>query len=226
MTIIRSSFVLSLNLVGSTLLVGGLVAAQEPPPNEVGRMRAASLGQLSREVPTAVTNNRTTSWQLPAPKSLRRSSRPSVVADYKFAPHVSPTERGVKQRFVAATEQLALGLTGDPPRPAYPQLDAGPRALAPSLSSQEHLLIPPLSRTSEAKVNLQSDAATITSKPYTAAEIKASRGPAPARTESIPDPFVARQEVQLRALLPDNDPPPLRFDLPDRPLLPVAEIKK
>ena len=139
---------------------------------------------------------------------------------------VGATESGVKQRFAAATEQLALGLTGDPPRPAYPQMAAGPRALAPSLSSQEHLLIPPLSRTSEANVSLQNDAATITLKPYTAAEVKATRGPAPARTEAIPDPFIASQEVKLRAVLPDNDPPPLRFDLPDRPLLPVIEIKK
>jgi hypothetical protein len=139
---------------------------------------------------------------------------------------VGAVESVTKYRFTAATEQLALGLTGDPPRPVYPQFEAGPRAVAPALSSQEHLLIPPLSRTSEAKVSLANDAATISLKPYTAAEVKVSRGAAPARNEAVPDPFVARQEVQLRALPPDMDPPPLRFDLPDRPLLPVVEVKK
>jgi hypothetical protein len=210
----------------SGAMLGGSVSAQEPPLTEAGRMRAASLAQLSGEAPAAVTNNGTTAWQQPAPKSLRRSLRPPLVAEYKFSPHISPTESGVKQRFARATEQLALGLTGDPPRPAYPQLAAGPRALAPSLSSQQHLLIPPLSRTSEAKVNLQNDAATVTLKPYTAAEVKATRGAAPARTETIPDPFIASQEVRLRAVPPDTDPPPLRFDLPERPKLPVTAIKK
>lgn len=202
------------------------IAAQEAPFTEVERMRAASLAQFPREAPAAVTNNGTTSWQAPAPKSLRKSSRPPLSADYKFAPHISLAETGTKQRFAAATEQLALGLTGDPPRPTYPQLEAGPRSFAPSLSSQEHLLIPPLSRTSEAKVNLGSDAATVTLKPFTAAVVTASRSPAPARTESIPDPFIAGQEVQLRVVPPDIDPPPLRFDLPERPLLPVMEVKK
>lgn len=208
------------------LLVIATVSAQDASLSEAGRMRAASLSQLSREAPAAVNNNRTTPWQLPAPKSLRKSSRVPLVAEYKFAPHISPAESGTKQRFTAATEQLALGLTGDPPRPAYPQMDAGPRGLAPALSSNEHLLIPPLSRTSEAKVSLANDAATVTLKPYTSAVVNASRGPAPARTESIPDPFVAIQEVRLRAAVPDNDPPPLRFDLPERPLLPVLEVKK
>lgn len=208
------------------LLVVVTVAAQDSALSEAGRMRAASLSQLSREAPAAVNNNRTTTWQQPAPKSLRKSSRPPLVAEYKFAPHVSGVESGTRQRFTAATEQLALGLTGDPPRPAYPQLDAGPRGLAPALSSQEHLLIPPLSRTSEAKVSLANDAATVTLKPYTSAVVNASRGPAPARTESVPDPFVAIQEVRLLTVPPDSDPPPLRFDLPQRPLLPVLEIKK
>lgn len=220
------SHIIAFGFLLSSVFAGGFASAQEPPLNEVGRMRAASLGQMSREAPAAVTNNQTTPWQQPAPKSLRRSSRPPLVAEYKFTPHVSPTESGVKHRFTAATEHLALGLTGDPPRPAYPQMAAGPRALASSLSNQEHLLIPPLSRTSEAKVSLENDAATITLKPYTAAEVKATRGAAPARTEAIPDPFIVSQEVKLRAVLPDTDPPPLRFDLPDRPLLPVIEMKK
>lgn len=208
------------------LLAVSRAAAQEPATTEVARMRALSLGQLSRETPAAITDNRTTPWQPAAPKTLRRSSRPPLVAEYKFAPHISQTEFGVKHRFAPATAQLALGLTGDPPRPAYPQMAAGPRAVAPSLSSNEHLLIPPLSRTSEAKLDLQNDAATMTLKPYTAAEVKASRGSAPARSEVIPDPFGARQEVQLRAIPADNDPPPLRFDLPVRPQLPVMDVKK
>jgi hypothetical protein len=202
------------------------LVAEEAPLTEVERMRAASLAPFPREAPAAVTNNTTTPWQQPAPKSLRKSSRPPLVAEYKFAPHVSATETGTKQRFAAATETLALGLTGDPPRPAYPQLEAGPRSFAPSFTAQEHLLIPPLSRTSEAKVTLASDAATITLKPFTSAVVNASRPPAPARTESIPDPFVAREEVRLRAVPPDNDPPPLRFDLPDCPLLPVSSLQK
>jgi len=201
-------------------------ASQDAPPSEAERMRSASLGLLPREAPAALSDNRTTPWQQPTPKSLRKSLRAPLVAEYKFAPHVSVAESGTKQRFTAATEQLALGLTGEPPRPAYPQLAAGPRSLAPALSSQEHLLIPPLSRTSEAKVSLTNDPATVSLKPFTAAVVNASRGPAPARTESVPDPFVAAAEVRLRTVPPDNDPPPLRFDLPDRPLLPVVEIKK
>lgn len=205
--------------VASGLLAIDAATAQQAQPSEAERMRSAALGQLSRETPAAVSDYRTTIWQQATPKILRRSLRPPLVVEYKFAPHISAAESGTKQRFAAATEQLALGLTGDPPRPTYPQLDAGPRGLAPALSSQEHLLIPPLSRTSEAKVSLANDPATIMLRPFTAAAVTASRGPAPARTESIPDPFVASQEVQLRAALPDSDPPPLRFDLPDRPLL-------
>ena len=213
-------------LIACALLVVSRAAAQDPATTEVARMRAAALGQLSRETAAAVNDNHTTSWQPTVPKSLRRSSRPPLPAEYKFTPHVSQTESGVKHRFAPATEQLALGLTGDPPRPAYPQMATGPRALAPSLSSQEHLLIPPLSRTSEAKIDLQNDAATITLKPFTASEVRASRGSAPARSEAIPDPFVASQEVRLRTIPPDNDPPPLRFDLPDRPHFPTMEVKK
>ena len=212
--------------VFASLFAVSFAAAQEAAPSEADRMRTATLAQLPREVPAAVTKNQTTAWQATSPKSLRKSARPPQNADYKFAPHVSVAESGTRYRFSPATEQLALGLTGDPPRPVYPQLDAGPRSVGASFASQEHLLLPPLSRSSEGKVNLANDAATVSLKPYTAAEVRASRSSAPARSETIPDPFVASQEVRIRAIAPDNDPPPLHFDLPERPLLPVTEVKK
>ena len=202
------------------LLAVAIASAQEATLDEAARMRAASLKQLAVEAPLAVSTYRTLNWQSLAPKSFRRSLRPPLVAEYKFTPRTIGVETGTVLRFSPATETLALGLSNDPPRPAYPQLAAEARSVGLAISIHEHLLLPPFSRTSEAKVSLVNDPASITLKPHTAPIVKVTRGPIPIREERTADPFSARQEVQLRTIPPDTDPPPPNLELPSRPKLP------
>ncbi len=152
--------------------------------------------------------------------------RPPLPAELKLEPRLAVQDRGLVERKRPALEQLALGLAADPPRPEYPLLAAGPRVTGDSLAELEIYQIPPLSRTSDAKLTLSNDPATIATRPYTAPIVTASRDSAPPRYDiGIPDPFVIRREAALPVITPDTDPPAVTFETPARPVLPVEEKK-
>jgi len=203
---------------------GTAALAQSPSPDEAAQMRAAALEKrFPRELPSAIPEARWHAWQPVVPKSLKRSLRPPLAAELRLEAHLAGMDRGHAERRRPATEQLALGLSADPPRPQYPILEAGPRSNGLSLSTFELVQLPPLSRSTDPKLSLSGDPASIATRPYTAARVTASRGPAAPRNDiGIPDPFVIQREAKLPTLPPDTDPPAPSFDVPERPMLPVA----
>lgn len=207
------------------LMLAQVGASQAQQPNdEVQKMRERTIETAARrELPAALSPRTSWSWQPVTPRTFKRSLRPIPTVDGALAPRLAKAERGYVERFRPATEQLALGLSADPPRPAYPQLNAGPRGYSPSPPPLAVLQVPNLGRTSEAKLVLDGDPATIATRPYTAPLATATRGAAPARAGiGIPDPFVAEREVRLTKPPVDNDPPAISLGTPERPLLPVA----
>ena len=109
-------------------------------------------------------------------KWLKGHMRTALAAELKLDPRLAVPDRGYVERKRPALEQLALGLGADPPRPEYPILAAGPRATGDSLAALEVYQIPPLSRSSDAKLTLTGDPATMATRPYTAPLVTASRG--------------------------------------------------
>lgn len=209
------------------LLLLASPALAQLPVEETAQMRSQRLErQFPREISAALPEPHSYSWQLPAPKSLRNSLKVPLPAEPKLEPRLASADRGHVERQRPALEQLALGLSADPPRPQYPLLAAGPRAAGPTRSTFEVVQLPPLSKTSDAPLTLEGDPATVAARPYTAALATASRGPAPPRSDIvIPDPFVIRREARLPPVPPDRDPPALSFGIPQRPELPVQETK-
>lgn len=208
------------------LLLAASTLAQAPL-DETARLRAVSLGRrFPREVPTAFPEVRSISWQIQTPKSFKRSLKIPLAAEVKLDPRLATNDRGHIERQQPATEQLALGLNVDPPRPQYPILAAEPRSTGPSLSAFEVIQLPPLSRTSDAKLTLNGDPATVATRPYTSPVATASRGAAPPRSDiGIPDPFVVQREAKLPVIPPDSDPPAVSFSVPERPVLPLTAAK-
>ena len=207
------------------LLVAPILA--QAPLDETARMRAVQLEKrFPREVSAALPEARSFSWQIVTPKSFKRSLKIPLAAEVKLEPRLATTDRGHVERQSAATEQLALGLNADPPRPQYPILAAGSRATGPSLSPYELVQLPPLSRTSDAKLTLNGDPASVATRPYTSPVTTASRGAAPPRNDiGIPDPFVVQREAKLPLIPPDADPPAVSFSVPERPVLPLEAAK-
>jgi hypothetical protein len=202
-------------------------ALAQMPVDETAAMRAASLEKrLRRELPSALPQPYSYSWQQPTPKVLTRSLKIPLAAEPKFDPRLARADRGYVERRRPALEQLALGLSADPPRPEFPILVAGPRASGSSLSTYELFQLPPLSRTSDAPLTLSGDPASIAARPFTSPLATATRGPAPPRSDiAIPDPFAIRREMTLPPMRPDADPPALSFGVPERPMFELAEKK-
>lgn len=209
-----------------TLLVCSTASGDDAATTEVERLRSSTETQVTRQTISAVVDNRSASWQASAPKSLKHSLRPHTSGDFKLSPRLDSQERGTIDRFTAATEQLPLGLSADPPRPSFPQFAAGPRSSGTALSTLEHLQLPLLSRTSDPPFLLTIDPATIAAKPFTMSIVKAIREPAAPRADVIPDPFIARDEVQLRAIPIDTDPPAVSLEMPEKPVYDVKPLKK
>ena len=88
-------------------------------------------------------------------------------------------------------------------------------------------LLAALSKSSDPKLALTGDPATIAARPFTAPLATESRGPAPPRSDiGIPDPFVVQREAKLPVIPPDTDPPAPSFGSPERPYLPLEGVKK
>ena len=204
-----------------TLLTSPLLA--QMPVDEAAALRAVTLEKrMPRELPPALPQPGSYSWQQPAPQSLRRSLKTPLAGEPKLEPRLAKADRGYVERHRAALEQLALGLTADPPRPQYPTFATGPRATGPALAPFELVQLPPLSRTSDAPLTLINDPASVAARPFTAPLAVATRGPAPPRSDTvIPDPFAIRREMTLPAMRPDADPPALSFGGPERPVFEV-----
>lgn len=210
-----------------TLLFASSALAQMPL-DETAAMRAASIGKrVPRELPATLPQPSSYSWQQQTPQALRRSLKIPLAAEPKLDPRLAKADRGYAERHRPALEQLALGLSADPPRPQYPIFAAGPRATGPSLSAQELVQLPPLSRTSDAPLSLSGDPASVAARPFTSPLASATRGPAPPRSDiAIPDPYAVRREMTLPKMPPDADPPALSFGVPERPMFELAEKKQ
>jgi hypothetical protein len=204
------------------LLIAAPALAQGPLP-ETDQMRAKTLDKrFPRDILAAIPQARSFSWQPVAPKALKRSLKVPLAAEPKIDPRLAKQDRGFVERHRPALEQLALGLNADPPRPEFPQFAAGPRSNGPTLSSFEILQLAPLSRSSDAKLALSGDPATLAARPFTAPLATESRGPTPPRSDiTIPDPFVIQREAKLPVIPPDTDPPAPSFGSPERPYLPL-----
>jgi hypothetical protein len=205
------------------LLIASVAFAQQSD-DELTKLRRATVESTARrELSPALAPRTSWSWQPIAPKSFNRSLAPPSQAPSGLAPRLAKAERGYVERFRPATEQLALGLSADPPRPNQPQFIAGARSYNPSPSAVTVLQIPNLGKSSEAKLSLDTDPATIATKPYTAGVATATRGAAPPREGiGVPDPFLAEREVRLAKTPTDDDPPAISLGTPERPLLPVS----
>lgn len=203
-------------------------AAAQMPVDETATMRAVGLEKrFPRELPTALPEPASYSWQQQSPAALRKSLKIPLAAEPKIEPRLAQADHGYVERQRPALEQLALGLSADPPRPEFPTFSTGPRATGPSLSPLELVQLPPLSRTSDAPLTLTGDPASVAARPFTAPLATASRGPAPPRSDiAIPDPFAIRREMTLPAMRPDADPPALSFGVPERPMFELAEKKQ
>ena len=217
----RGRFALLIMLSASTALA-------QAPVDETAAMRAASLEKrLPRELPSALPQPSSFSWQQQTPKGWKSSLKIPLAAEPKLEPRLAKADRGYVERHRPALEQLALGLSADPPRPEYPTFAAGPRATGSSLSSFELFQLPPLSRTSDAPLTLSGDPASIAARPFTSPLATATRGPAPPRADIvIPDPYAVRREMTLPKMPPDVDPPALSFGVPERPTFELAEKEK
>lgn len=209
------------------LIVPPSLALAQMPVDETAALRAASLEKrLPRELPTALPQPFSYSWQQPTPASLRRSLKIPLAAEPKVDPRLATADRGYIERHRPALEQLALGLSAEPPRPQFPIFTAGPRATGSSLSTFELVQLPPLSRTSEPPLSLSGDPASVAARPFTAALATATRGPAPPRSDlAIPDPYAVRREMTLPKMPPDADPPALSFGVPERPMFALETSK-
>jgi hypothetical protein len=204
------------------LLLMVVPVAAQMPADETTAMRSAAEKRFPRELPSAIPEARSYAWQATVPKTFKRSLKVSLAAELKLDPRLAVHDRGYVERHRPALEQLALGLNADPPRPQYPILAAGARATGDSLSPLEIVQLPLLSRTSDAKISLSGDPATVAARPYTAALVTASRGSAPPRLDIvIPDPFVIQREAVLPVFPPDADPPAISLGVPQRPMLPL-----
>jgi hypothetical protein len=206
-----------------TVLLIATPALGQMPVDDTAAMRAKSFDKrFPREVTTALSEPRSYSWQPVSPKVLKRSLKVPLAAEVKLDPRVATLDRGHVERHRPALEQLALGLGADPPRPEYPIFAAGPRSTGSSLPPLEIVQLPPLSKSSDAKLSLSGDPATLAARPFTSPLTTASRGSAPPRSDiGIPDPFVVQREAKLPVLPPDADPPAPTFDSPERPYLPL-----
>lgn len=206
------------------LLTMCAIAFAQQSDDEPAKLRRGTIESAARrELAPALGLRTSWSWQPIAPKSFKRSLAPPSQAPSGLAPRLAKAERGYVERFRPATEQLALGLSADPPRPNQPQCIAGARSFSPSPSAATVLQIPNLSKSSEAKLSLDTDPATIATKPYTAGIATATRGPAPPREGiGVPDPFIAEREVRLAKTPGDDDPPAISLGAPERPVLPVT----
>jgi hypothetical protein len=205
------------------LLISSLARAQQTDDEPAKLRRATVESAARRDLPAALAPRTSWSWQPIVPKNFKRSLAPPSQVPSGLMPRLAKAERGYVERFRPATEQLALGLSKDPPRPNFPEFSPGPRSYSPSPSPLAVLQVPPLGRTSEAKLSLDRDPATIATKPYTASISNATRGLAPPREGiGIPDPFVAEREVRLAKTPADADPPAISLGAPERPVLPVT----
>jgi hypothetical protein len=209
------------------VMLSASTALSQMPVDETAAMRAASLEKrLPRELPGVLAQPPSYSWQQPTPEAWRGSLKIPLAAEPKLDPRLANADRGYVERHRPALEQLALGLSADPPRPEYPTFASGPRAAGSALSTFELLQLPPLSRTSDAPLTLSGDPASIAVRPFTAPLAAATRGPAPPRSDiAIPDPYAIRREMTLPPMRPDADPPALSFGVPERPMFELAEKK-
>jgi hypothetical protein len=214
------------SLLIALLFASGALA--QMPVDETAAMRAASVEKrLPRELPSALPQPSSYSWQQQTPKLLQRSLKIPLAAEPKIDARLTKADRGYAERHRPALEQLALGLSADPPRPQYPIFAAGPRATGPSQSAFDLVQLPPLSRTSDAPLSLSGDPASIAARPFTSPVAIASRGPAPPRSDIvIPDPYAIRREMTLPKMPPDVDPPALSFGVPERPMFELTEKKQ
>ena len=213
------------SLLGVLLFAANALA--QMPGDETAAMRAANVDKrLPRELPSTLSQPYSYSWQQQTPKLWQRSLKVPLAAEPKLDPRLAQADHGYVERHRPALEQLALGLSADPPRPQYPIFATGPRAAGSSLSALELVQLPPLSRTSDAPLTLSGDPASQAARPFTSPLATATRGPAPPRTDiAIPDPYAVRREMTLPKLPPDVDPPALSFGAPERPMFEL-EAKK
>jgi hypothetical protein len=214
-------------ILALTLLLVPSAAFAQLSDDEPTRLRRATIESAARrDLSPALAPRTSWQWQPLAPKSFKRSLAPPSQTPSGLTPRLAKAERGYVERFRPATEQLALGLSADPPRPNQPQFVAGARSYSPSPSAVTVLQIPNLGKSSEAKLSLDTDPATIATKPYTAGIATATRGPAPPREGiGVPDPFIAEREVRLAKTPNDDDPPAISLGAPERPVLPVTPPK-
>jgi hypothetical protein len=207
------------------VFVCSLSARAQEPGSPAADLRSQThrqryLPELPRSSSVAPTRPDSTAEAL---LSARRSLRPASPAELALEARVAVADRGYVERHRPATEQLALGLDADPPRPSYPLLATGPRSNGPPNSPYEQIQLPPLRNLAEERATLTGDPATIAARPLTAPRITASRGPAPVRNDLVPpDPLAIGEEIKIGDLPPDADPPAAVFSVPIRPTLPVA----
>ncbi len=203
------------------LSVATLLSADEP-----AEMRAAAESRAQRELPALLPEPRSYEWQAVTPRWFKRPMLPAQPADLPPLARFASPDSGYVERMSPALEQLALGLSADPPQPEFPSLAAGPRVSGDALAAWEYLQIPPLSRSVDAPLTLTGDPATVATRPYTAPLVTTSRSSPAARNEiAVPDPFLAQREISLPVLPADRDPPAANFAIPERPVLPVLPPK-